>query len=96
MSDELMELSIRGMGAALREGRTRAEELFDAVSERYRRLGALLDAYKHWDPERARDQARAADLLLAAGRDAGPLMGLPVSIKDIYGVQGMPTFAGMP
>ena len=95
MSDELIELSIRGMGAALRAGRARAEELFDAVSERYRRLGPLLDAYKHWDPERAREQARAADTLLAAGRDAGPLMGLPVSIKDIYGVQGMPTFAGM-
>jgi len=90
-----LELSIRGMGAALRAGRARAEELFDAVSERYRRLGARLEAYKHWDPERGRDQARAADMLLAAGHDAGPLMGLPVSLKDIYGVQGMPIFAGM-
>lgn len=96
MSDDLLELSIRGLGAALRAGQAKAEDLFEAVCERYRRLGELLHAYKHWDPERGRLQARAADAAMAAGRDAGPMMGLPVSVKDIYGVQGMPTCAGTP
>ena len=95
MGDDLINQPIRRIAAALRRGEAKAEGILDQALARHQRFGASLDAYKHWDPEPARDQARAADAALAAGHDAGPLMGLPVSIKDIYGVAGMPTFAGM-
>ncbi|MFQ5954653.1 MAG: amidase [Kiloniellales bacterium] len=95
MGDDLIKQPIRRIAAVLRQGKARAEALIDQVIERHERLDATLGAYKHWDPEHARDQARTADAALAAGHDAGPLMGLPISIKDIYGVEGMPTFAGM-
>jgi aspartyl-tRNA(Asn)/glutamyl-tRNA(Gln) amidotransferase subunit A len=88
--------SIRRLATALRDGQTTAAALLEAAVARHARLGDTLNAYKHWDPERALAEARAVDALLAAGHDAGPLMGLPVSIKDIYGVAGMPTFAGGP
>jgi len=55
-----------------------------------------LGAYKHFDGPRALAEARAMDGLLAAGHDSGPLMGMPVSIKDLYGVAGMPTCGGTP
>ena len=38
--------------------------------------------------------ASAIDGLLASGVDLGPLMGVPVAIKDLFAVEGMPTTAG--
>jgi aspartyl-tRNA(Asn)/glutamyl-tRNA(Gln) amidotransferase subunit A len=34
------------------------------------------------------------DRLLATGIDLGPLMGMPVAVKDLFTVSGMPTKAG--
>ena len=41
-------------------------------------------------------QAAAADAAFAAGNRLGPLQGIPVSVKDLYGVEGLPIFAGSP
>lgn len=38
--------------------------------------------------------AGALDSLLRAGVDLGPLMGVPVAVKDLFAVGGMPTTAG--
>lgn len=38
--------------------------------------------------------AGAADAALACGADPGPLCGIPVSVKDIFGVTGFDTYAG--
>ncbi len=43
--------------------------------------------------DEARRQAREADRELAAGHDRGPLHGVPISIKDLLDVRGMPTTA---
>jgi aspartyl-tRNA(Asn)/glutamyl-tRNA(Gln) amidotransferase subunit A len=53
-----------------------------------------LNAYKHRDDEGAERRARAADADFAAKRDHGLLQGIPVSVKDIYGVPGLPIFSG--
>lgn len=49
-------------------------------------------------PETARASARAADAALAAaplaGHPLGPLAGLPVSVKDLYDIEGRTTMAG--
>jgi len=44
--------------------------------------------------ERALDAARRADAELAAGKDRGPLHGIPIGIKDMIDVAGVPTTAG--
>ena len=48
----------------------------------------------HVATEGAVDTARGIDRLLKGGTDLGPLMGVPVAIKDIFTVDGMPTKAG--
>jgi aspartyl-tRNA(Asn)/glutamyl-tRNA(Gln) amidotransferase subunit A len=46
------------------------------------------------DRKGALAQARAADLLRGAGIDLGLLMGIPVSVKDLFDVKGQVTRAG--
>ncbi len=53
-----------------------------------------LDAYVRFDAERALAQAAQVDAKVAAGEDPGPLAGVAVSVKDLYGVEGWPTRAG--
>ena len=90
---EIASTSIAGLGAALRERRVRAGDLAEqAASNRDESLGA----YKLWLPERAAAAAAMADAAFAQGLDFGPLQGLPVSVKDLYGLAGTPTCAGAP
>ncbi|MBO6940832.1 MAG: amidase [Deltaproteobacteria bacterium] len=81
--------SLTDLRRALAAGETSARELLDAALAADRH-----DAYRHVDPEASRAYANAADAARKAGIDRGPLMGIPVSIKDLYGVPGFPTTGG--
>ena len=78
----------------LREKRVTARELIEAAIARHERFGERLHAYSLWAPDLARAVAAAADAAFAAGVVAGPLQGLPVSIKDLFAASGYPCFAG--
>jgi aspartyl-tRNA(Asn)/glutamyl-tRNA(Gln) amidotransferase subunit A len=79
---------------ALREGSVRAVDLFEEAQERHRRYGEVLNAYKLWVGPAAQAQAAAADAAFAVGADLGPAQGLPVSVKDVFGLLGTPTYCG--
>src|SRR5262245_33984909 len=85
--------SLRALSADLAERRITAQEL---LAQSQAAHDPALNAYLHWAPDFARSQAEAADAAFAAGIVAGPLQGIPTSIKDIYGVAGLPVFAGSP
>ena len=55
--------------------------------------GDGLNAFVHKTPEIALDQARAADVRLAAG-DAPAMCGIPLGIKDLFCTRGVPSQAG--
>jgi aspartyl-tRNA(Asn)/glutamyl-tRNA(Gln) amidotransferase subunit A len=55
---------------------------------------ADLNVFAHLDATGARETALALDLEVQAGRFRGPLHGVPITIKDLYNVAGMPTRAG--
>ena len=82
--------------AALRAGRLSAAAIADWAIANHEARGDALLAYKTFDPDRLRDEARLADAARATHNDLGPLQGIPVSIKDLFGVAGYPTFAGCP
>ena len=79
---------------ALRAREATSDALVDAACARHARLDPDFGAYIHFDEEAARQAAAQADAAFASGADHGPLQGIPVSVKDLYGVAGMPTYAG--
>ena len=92
--DPLADQGIAGFGERLRGGKTTAEAATRAYLDRIEVLEPRLGVFEYVAAESALDAARALDALLAAGTDLGPLMGVPVAIKDIFAVEGMPATAG--
>lgn len=68
-------------------------ELTEAVFDRVERLDPALHAFLHLARVAALEQARAADDRRAQGDDT-PLLGVPLAIKDVICVRGMPATAG--
>ena len=91
-----LQQSIRSLAAALRDGTTTSVALAEEAIANHARFGTALDAYKCRQDDRFLAEARAADAAFAAGLDFGPLQGIPVSVKDLFGVAGYETFAGSP
>lgn len=87
-------IDLPDLGRRFRSGLTSCEEVTAAYLSRIDALDVRLGAFTHVARESAMETARAADRMLAAGTDLGPLMGVPVAIKDLYSVTGMPTTAG--
>jgi aspartyl-tRNA(Asn)/glutamyl-tRNA(Gln) amidotransferase subunit A len=71
-----------------------AHEVVKAHLDRIAALEPQLDAFLLVAPERALDRARRLDAALAAGAEAPPLAGVPVAVKDILHVAGLPTTCG--
>jgi aspartyl-tRNA(Asn)/glutamyl-tRNA(Gln) amidotransferase subunit A len=92
---DLHDLSIADLGKKLRARELTAAALVEHAIGRHQRFAGL-NAYKHFDAEAARKQATLADSCFDSGMDLGPLQGIPVSVKDLFGVRGMPIFGGSP
>lgn len=68
-------------------------ELTTALLDRIDRLDHRLNAFIRVDLEAALDAARAATNEIAGNRARGPLHGIPIGLKDIIDVAGLPTTA---
>jgi aspartyl-tRNA(Asn)/glutamyl-tRNA(Gln) amidotransferase subunit A len=88
--------SLRATAEALRSRRASAVEIAEEAIRRHEERDRRHRAYKLFDAAGARAMAAQADRMLAESSSAPPLCGIPVSVKDLYGVDGMPTFAGTP
>lgn len=90
----MLRASLQHIARGLRDGTLSAAGLMAEATARHDATEDRLNAYKCWAGDRATRQAGAIDTLIATGADLGPMMGLPVSVKDLYGVPGLPVFAG--
>lgn len=86
-------VTIEEFGRKLRARKTSAEAILDECLRRVDAENAQLNGFILVMADDARRQARKADRELAAGHDRGPLHGVPISIKDLFDLQGTPTTA---
>jgi aspartyl-tRNA(Asn)/glutamyl-tRNA(Gln) amidotransferase subunit A len=94
MAAPLPEIGVAEFAAGLRSGRFTAEATTRALLDRIAEENAHFDAFTCVDDAAALAAARAADQHVKARTDLGPLMGVPVALKDLYAVDGLPMTAG--
>ena len=92
--DPLNGSSIEELGSKLRNGSITCFELTQIYYKRINILNSHLHAYIYINEEKALSWADGIDKLIKCGVDLGPLMGIPIAIKDICSVEGMPTTNG--
>lgn len=78
----------------VRAGEVSAKEVLETFLERIDQSNEALNAFVHLEADRARTDAAEIDRRVAAGEDPGPLAGVPIGIKDLEDVAGMPTRHG--
>ncbi len=90
---ELTSLSLHEAAAGLRQGDFSSRELVKACLERIEKLDGALHVFLHLSPESALKQADEADRKRKAG-EVSPLLGIPLAVKDVLTVEGMPCTCG--
>lgn len=83
-------LSLQGVSSAVARGEMNACELVEGALARIAECDHEVQAWVHVDPVGARNAARRLDRTSRIG----PLHGIPIAIKDIIDVAGMPTGCG--
>ena len=86
-------MTIEQFGRRLRARELTAVRVTEECLRRIEADNPRLNAFILVMADEAMRQAREADQELAAGRDRGPLHGVPISIKDLLDVRGTPTTA---
>jgi len=94
IGEDVFFASIRELGAMLRGRRLSAVDLAEAHLARLETYGPSLGAVVTLTRERALAQAHWANQELLAGRDRGPLHGIPWGAKDLLATKGIPTTWG--
>jgi aspartyl-tRNA(Asn)/glutamyl-tRNA(Gln) amidotransferase subunit A len=83
------------LAADLAAGRTTSRALVEAALDRIADpAGQGATVFMHVDADSARAAADAHDRLRAAGTILSPLAGIPVSVKDLFDIEGQVTRAG--
>lgn len=86
----LTEFDARPLAETIAGGRVKAEAVTRAYLDRIAEEDGALGAYAHFDADYALAQAVALDRHRSTGRAIGPLHGVPVAVKDIVDVRGLP------
>jgi aspartyl-tRNA(Asn)/glutamyl-tRNA(Gln) amidotransferase subunit A len=79
---------------AVRSGELTAAAVLEETLSAIGGHNADLNAFIHLDIEQARRDAERVDVQVAAGKDPGPLAGVPFGVKDLDDCSGMPTGRG--
>ena len=91
---DLIRQSAATLATAIAEGELSAREVTQAHLDRIWEVDDRVHAFLHVDAEGALATADAVDAGRAAGDPLGPLAGVPLALKDILAMKGVPTTCG--
>ncbi len=96
MTRDIWQWGAAETAAAIRRGDITCLQAVEAAVERLRSVNQSVNAVTLDLSERALEQAREADRVVAAGLALGPLHGVPVTIKENVDQKGLPNPNGVP
>ena len=88
---EALALSIDAVAGLIRAGDLSPVELVDAALARIEATEPLINAFSVVVHDRAKQAAKTAEAEIANGAWKGPLHGVPIAMKELYDVRGLPT-----
>ena len=88
------EMSAADIAKAVAGRQLSALDATEAALARIKQHDTVLNSFTDITADRARAKARAIDADIAAGKDVGPLAGVPFAVKNLFDVAGLPTRAG--
>lgn len=91
---DLIRQTAATLASAIAEGEVSAREVTQAHLDRIAEVDDRVHAFLHVDGEGALATADAVDARRAAGDTLGPLAGVPLALKDILAMKGVPTTCG--
>src|SRR5207244_11378892 len=94
MTATLDGLSASDIAQAVAGRKISALAVTEAALARIAKHNPVLNAFKDVTADRARAKARAIDAAVAAGKNAGPLAGVPSGARSLFDVQELSTGAG--
>ena len=94
-ADDLHYSELVEIGRLIRKRELSSVAATQAQLDRIGKLDGQLKSYAYVMATSALEQAKAADLEIAAGKVRGPLHGVPIAVKDLCWTKDAPTAAGM-
>jgi aspartyl-tRNA(Asn)/glutamyl-tRNA(Gln) amidotransferase subunit A len=91
---DLTRMTAAQLAATVASGEASAVEVTTAHLDRIAAVDGSVHAFLHIDAEGALAAAAAVDAKRAAGQPLGPLAGVPLALKDVLTMQGVPTTCG--
>ena len=85
------DLSLRDVAQRLRSKKVSPVEVTQACLDRIQAVEDKLTAFVLLTADAAMEAARQVEREIAAGQWKGELHGVPVALKDLYDIKGLPT-----
>ncbi len=94
MDSDLVRQSAATLSAAMQAGEVTSVQVTEACLARIDEVDDKVHAFLHVDREAALAMAAEIDTRRAAGEELGPLAGVPLALKDVFTMKGVPTTCG--
>ena len=94
MESDLIRQSAAVLAEAIAEGEVSAREVTQACLDRIAAVDDRVHAFLYVDTDGALAAADAVDASRARGESLGPLAGVPLALKDVLAMRGIPTTCG--
>ena len=91
---DIFSLKVEEIVSKIKDAQLTSVELCEKYIERINKFEKDVKVWAHFDKKLLLEKAAEADEYRRSGKPLGPLHGIPVAVKDIFGTIDMPTECG--